>query len=344
VEFALEKLHMVQFERKETGLAIRAAASVPYPVERSTLFADRKSLRKFVRGAMESAPFKGRRVYSALPAPEVRIIPLTLHVSGAQSEQSAVIKALREKMRSDLANEVVDYLQLRGGEATGTELNVLAAVAQRDTVLCHLGQLDDLGMEPVALDIGPAALARLLATMQHDDHDQSVLLINFGAEHSYITVVWGRRLILDRELEFSESRLVAKLGASLGIERHTAQSMLKKYGLPVPEDENNFSGSGMGRAINEILYPEFAAIAEELGRTLIYIASKTRGRTVKCIYLNGNLAHYPYIAAKMQKLVEIPVEILNPFSALQPATPAAYSAILNPSQGIAMAAGLALRD
>lgn len=343
VDFSAEKLHMVQCERRENGFAVRAAVSVAYPLHREELFANRSALKKFTRRALASAPFSGRRICTALPPADVRIVPLTVNTGGLINEQITVIKALREKLRSDLADDVVDYLQVRGVEASAGELNVLAAVAPRDKVLAHLHQLDAIGLDPVALDVGPAALARVLVAMQQDAHEQSVLLVNFGIERSYVTVVWGRRLILDRELDFSEARLVAKLSSALGIDTPMAQSLLQKHGLSVRPGENSLAGSDISRTIDEILYPEFAGIAEELGRTLIYIASKTRGREARCMYLNGGLAHYPYITNKMQRLVEIPVEVLNPFSMLETAGPSAYSTGLNPTRGLALATGLALR-
>lgn len=343
VDFALERLHMVQCERDDAGVTIRAAASVPYPAERDALFADKRALRKFVRGALASAPFAGRRVYSTLPPAEVRIVPLTIPATAGQAQASAVIKALREKLRSDLSNDVVDFLQIRSDGASGGEMNILAAVAPRENVLAHLQRLDAAGMEAVAIDIGPSALARLLTAMHPDDRDHSVLLVNFGAQRTYITVVSGRRLILDRELDFGEARLVSKLAASLAIDPEIASGMLQKHAAPGREPGRNPGLDGPARAIDEILHPEFAVMAEEITRTLVYIASKTRGGTAKCIYLNGSIAHHPYVNSKIQRMVDIPVEVLNPLSCLPAARQSAYGSASVAAGGIALATGLALR-
>jgi type IV pilus assembly protein PilM len=276
-------------------------------------------------------------VYSTLALGEVRIVPLTVQCSGAQVQPAAVIKALREKLRSDLSKEVVDYQQIRGG-AAGSELNVLAAVAPRETVLAHLHCLEAAGMEPVAIDIAPSALARLLTAMHPDDREHSVLLVDFGAQRSAITVVSGRRLILDREVEFGEAKLVAKLAAALSVDAAAASAMLEKHAAPNPEQDGS-----PGRAINEILHREFAVLEEEIARTLVYIASKTHGGTAKCIYLNGGISHHAYIHAKVQRMVDIPVELLNPFGCLAASRPSAYSASSVVANGIALATGLALR-
>jgi type IV pilus assembly protein PilM len=337
VDFAAESLHLVQCERDGKGVSIRAAVSVRYPGERALLLADEKALRKFVRAALARAPFSDRRVYSTLAPGEVRIVPLTVQCSGAQVQPAAVIKALREKLRSDLSKEVVDYQQIRGG-AVGSELNVLAAVAPRETVLAHLHRLEAAGMEPVAIDIAPSALARLLTAMHPDHREHSVLLVDFGAQRSSITVVSGRRLILDREVEFGEAKLVAKLAAALSVDAAAASAMLEKHAAPNPEQ-----GGSPGRAINEILHREFAVLEEEIAHTLVYIASKTHGGTAKCIYLNGGISHHAYIHAKVQRMVDIPVELLNPFACLAASRPSAYSASSVAANGIALATGLALR-
>ncbi|MDB5728081.1 MAG: hypothetical protein JWQ00_1286 [Noviherbaspirillum sp.] len=342
VDFAAESLHLVQCEHDGKGVSIRAAVSVRYPGERALLLADEKALRKFVRVALARAPFSGGRVYSTLAPGEVRIVPLTVQCSGAQVQPAAVIKALREKLRSDLSKEVVDYQQIRGG-AAGSELNVLAAVAPRETVLAHLHRLEAAGMEPVAIDIAPSALARLLTAMHPDDREHSVLLVDFGAQRSAITVVSGRRLILDREVEFGEAKLVAKLAAALSVDAAAASAMLEKHAAPNLEQDGSSGPGSPGRAINEILHREFAVLEEEIARTLVYIASKTHGGTAKCIYLNGGISHHAYIHAKVQRMVDIPVELLNPFACLAASRPSAYSASSVAANGIALATGLALR-
>jgi type IV pilus assembly protein PilM len=100
----------------------------------------------------------------------------------------------------------------------------------------------------------------------------------------------------------------------------------------------------IGSTIREILHPEFRLLAEELLRTQVYVASRTRGSTLSRVYLNGSLARYPHIQERLSELVALPVEVLNPFDAFTPAaTPATSQAWSEISKSIALAAGLALR-
>ncbi|MCD2519147.1 pilus assembly protein PilM [Massilia sp. G4R7] len=338
VDFAAHGLNMLQLEAGPDGPLLRAAVSRPYPVERAALLANPRALRAFVDQALASAPFAGRRVVAALAPGDVRILPLTIQVAGGQGEAAAVARAAREQLGDGAAEHVIDYYHVRTADA-GPEKQVLVAAAPHDKVVGYLDSLCGAGLDPVALDIGPAAIARLLAAMHQDDYEQSVLLINFGQARSYLTVIWGRRLMLDREIEFGEEQLVGKLAQALALPPEVALALLREHGVGGGGQDG---ASDVGRTIREILYPEFAALAEELVRTQIYVASRTRGSTLSRVYLNGSAARYADIQSRIGALVNLPVGILDPLAAFGQAP--GFAAGPELSRGIALAAGLALRE
>jgi Tfp pilus assembly PilM family ATPase len=239
---------------------------------------------------------------------------------------------------------VVDYYQVRSADASGPERQVLAAVAPSMAVLAYLEALRGAGLEADALDIGPAAIARLLAAMQ-DDFEQAVLLINFGTSKSYLTVIWGRRLMLDREIEFSEALLVERLSRALGLESSVALGLLREHGIGSPAGQlagQPGTQPDTGRTIREILYQEFAALAEELVRTQVYVASRTRGSALSRVYLNGSIARYAHIRERVEELVRVQVEVLDPLQVFR--TRPGFAPPGTDMRGIALAAGLALRE
>lgn len=349
VDFAAASLNLMQVDASSGAVVVRAAASVPYPVEKAQLMADKRRLRAFVRAALRSAPFSGRRAVAALAPADVRILPLTVNVPAGQSEEQAVARAVRDQLGASATDAVVDYYKVRSADAAVAEKQVLAAVSSTPVVVAYLETLRSAGFEPVALDIGPAAIARLLAAMHRGDHGQSILLINFGIQRSYLTVIWGRRLMLDREIEFGEAQLVDKLATTLGLAPAAALALLRDHGTGGAVG----AGSGgaaldpmsavrdIGRTIREILHPEFFTLAEELVRTQVYVASRTRGSSVSRVYLNGSVARYAHIRERISELVQLPVEVLDPFAAFE--APPGADRGRAPMHGIALAAGLALR-
>ena len=154
-----------------------------------------------------------------------------------------------------------------------------------------------------------------------------------------MSVIWGRRLILDREFDFGENRLAERLCTALDMPRETVLRLLYQRGIgtaPVAAD-------AVAETLVEVLRPEFMTLAAEVNKTLIYTASKTRGQSVERIYLLGSVARYPDAANLVQELVSIPVEVVNPFKAFTARPDAAVLSELDPIAGIGLATGLALR-
>jgi type IV pilus assembly protein PilM len=341
VDFAGESLNLLQIAVTASGPVVRAAVSLPYPLPRADLMQDARALKSFVRSALASAPFSGTDAVAALAPADVRILPLTVVVPNGQTEHQAVARAVREQLGSQAADAVVDYYQVRSADTGSNERQVLAAVAARTDVLTYLDSLRSAGFTPSALDIGPTAIARLLAAMHEQDYDESVLLINFGLHKSFLTVIWGRRLMLDREIDFGETQLVDKLASALKLAPAIALALLREHGTGARTAVMTSIEPDIGRTIGEILYPEFAALAEELLRTQVYVASRTRGSAVSRVYLNGSAARYAHIPARVAAMINLPVEVLDPFKAF--GAMAGFTPQSGVTHGIALAAGLALR-
>ncbi len=341
-DFAASRLNLVQAELQDGRWRLRAASSLPYPMPREALLGAPKELARFVDAALAQAPFQGRRVVSALPPADVRILPLTVHVAAGQSEAQAVGRAVSEQLGERAGQHVIDYYQVRGADMDGGERQVLVAAAPKDRVLAYLATLEHARLEPVALDIGPAAIGRLLATLHGSDVGQSVALLNFGSGKSYLTVIWGRRLMLDREIAFGEDMLAAAVATALDLPPDTAASLLRQHGIggrrALADDGPH---SELRRAIRAILHPACQALSDELAHTQVYVASRTRGSSISRLYLNGSLARYPDIQARIGELIDVPVHLLDPLSAFSVSDTALSSAPTSAS--LALATGLALR-
>jgi Tfp pilus assembly PilM family ATPase len=68
LEFAREKLHMVQLEKDSQGrIALRARCSLAYDSDRDQLLQSVQTLKPTITRALKSDRFKGRRVTSVLP-------------------------------------------------------------------------------------------------------------------------------------------------------------------------------------------------------------------------------------------------------------------------------------
>lgn len=345
LQLGREQLSLVQMQRTAAGPpAFRAAAALDYGCSRDELLADPRRLKALMARARATQPFRGRRVVACMPEDKVKILLVNFAVAEGQSEQEAIVREVRERIKSNSEGTVLDYLLVRGEDPVGRQREAIVALAARKQVTAYLDLLAGAGLLVKALDIGPMALTRVVSWVDQPGADAppNMLLINFGSLASYLTVVWGRRLMLDRGIDFSEQRLLAKVASLLEVPELEAKRLLLDQGFATA---NGPGGSNeLGATLREVLRGEFGRLGAEVSKTMIYTASKSRGSTVERIYVTGGITRYPGICELLGELLSMPVEVLNPFSIFPHRMKEEYLARLSPRSRLALPTGLALRS
>jgi len=346
-DLAYEHIHLLQMEKNSHGdLRVRAGVSVAYPLPREELLASPQALQALVREALARKPFKGRTVVSYLPGNQTRLLHLDYEVNQQQSVDEAIMKGVLARLGGQAEDIIVDYLPVRQEDLEARHRQALVAVAQRRDVLAFLDVLAGAGLTVAFLEIGPAALRRLLSSLDQTKQYPSLLLINFGRAKSFLTILSGRRLLMDREIDFGENKLVAAIGRALEMGERQAVGILYQYGMGAqasPGAEGSDEQQAVAETAREIVKPLFFALAEDINKALIFMASETRGQTVAGIYLLGSVARYPGADRFLRDLFSIPVQVLHPLAHFPLASPEAIPRDLDPVVSIAMATGLALR-
>ena len=247
-------------------------------------------------------------------------------------------------MQGELDDWVVDFMGLRGTDPSADSGDALVALAPRKNVMSYLEALTKAGLEVEALDVGPNALARLVrhagAQNWHEfPRAPKALLINVGEQSSFLTVIWGRRLILDRAIEFSENRLLDRLVKVMGMTPALAQHVLHHLDTP---DAN---AADTREAVLEVLRPEIQALQQEINRTLVFMASKTRGKSIDVLNLAGCAVRYPSVLHGLQQTLQVQVHDVNPVRMFdQRPGITTLDENLGMRPGVLLATGLALRD
>ncbi len=351
IEFSRERLYMVQMGQDARGAYIRGAAAQKLPVDRDTLFADAARLKSSLRVALSHKAFKGRRVVTCLPPDRLKLILLSYRVAEGGNEGAAVMEQAMSRVEGDPRDWVVDYMPLRADDRQGGTQTALAALAQGEIVANYLEMLRAAGLYVQALEISPVAIKRLVcAVQQEQDKLKNILVVNLGQRKAYISVLLGRRLILDRDVDFGERLLIGKLAQVLEMEPHQAREMLYRYGVSSATDIGSDAGimetkTQIASTVAEILKPEFRRLADELGKVLIYVASQSRGSSIDFVYLLGGIARLPGVEEQFGRLLELPVQVMQPLKQFRIGAMADVDAAEQiAGAGFAVAAGCALRE
>ena len=320
LEFGHTQLCLVQLQYGRGGIRIRAAVSQALAVDRQTLFAEPARLKASLQAALSHSAFKGRRVVTCLPPDQMKLKMFRYQVAVGGNEAQTVMEQVLDQVEGGAADWVVDYMPLRQPTADAVDRASLVAFARRIVVQDYLELLRVVGLDVRALEIGPVVIRRLItAVQQHQEPAVNSLVINLGLNNTFLTMISGQRLILDRDIDFAELALIDKLARVLEIDTQRARRMLYQYGF---HDQDPGSAQVHARhdqitnTLSEIMKPEFRQLISEIDKVLSYVASQSHGSGIDRVYLLGGIARWPGIDDYLAGLLNVPVKVLDPLRQL----------------------------
>lgn len=340
LELSLEELHMVQLCRKGEGLEVNAYANVRYPTDAAGLLGDADAFARVVKQGLKQGRFVGRRVVAAMPASSTQVMPVSYQASG-RGDDAAIAQLMRERIGDGISEFVIDYMPVQT-LYQGREKLALVAICREETVVHFLELLRKSGLRVAALEIGPIAIRRLIATLQAIGSPQNSLVVNCGRDKSYLTLMSDNRLLADDEVDFGEETVLDKICKTLDMPRELAVDLVHKVSLDPAAVESDPELARNADALIEIVKPELSRLVQEIQRGLIFAASESRGTRPNQVYLLGSMARWPGTAELLASLADTPVSNVPSPLTLFPSPDVERAD--EPAPELAVATGLALRN
>ena len=315
VYFTHGNLTLVQLETLDDGaLGIRAHTSLPYPGSRADLMAAPAAVSKLVRRAMREGKFRGRKIVSAMPPEQVRVMSVSYPASANDNAANSIAKLMADRVEGPLTDYVVDYVPIRVSSHDGDRL-ALVAVSRLEDANNYLDSLAAAGLHVDFLEIGPIAIKRLISSGATADLQDHVFVLNVGDTSTNLTTISGERLLADQELEFGEQRVLSAIANSLDLTESMARDLIFTNGLDQSTcaDEPNTGSfdTNVVTTLVDIVRPEFLRLVREIERAFLFADSESHGNSRKKIVVAGGIAQWPGAAALLGSLTQTPVESLG---------------------------------
>ena len=337
-----DRLSAAQMGRSAAGLAVHAVGSVELDGPWYALNAEPRRLKQVLRDFWAAAGLHGSEVVAAMPPEQVKVFTIDYAAPQGQSDAEAITNEVKHRMKGRAGAMVVDFVPVRQPNQDERVREAVVAAAAREDVTAFLELFRRAGIHIRAVDIAGMALRRLItwSGKATGEERQNVLLISVGPTASQLMVVWGRRLMLDRTIEFSEQQLVSRVVKLLDLPEATAKRLLAEHAFASEASDLPLQFHSV---LREVMSSELQKLKAEVNKTLDYAASKTRGTTVDRIVLVSNVAGYAGTAQLLSDALRRPVEPLNPLAVFPHPLSPQETAALSPQCGVAVAMGLALR-
>lgn len=206
----------------------------------------------------------------------------------------------------DLTEVSIDYHIIPSGKASDS-MDVLLVAAKNDTVYRYAEMVENSGLDCSIIDVNGFALANCYEFNYGSKSNETVGLLNIGAACTNFVVVENGKTTFVRDIPVGGANYTSDIQSQLGISLDEAESLKISAGMgqEVPEDVYN------------VLNSSTELFIEELQRSMDFYQASSNDGEIKKFYITGGSISIPGLMDGMQKALEIPVEIMNPFKKIK---------------------------
>lgn len=260
---------------------------------------------------------------------------ITVQSDIGEDELDALVEVEADRVVPYALDDVnLDYVNLGKSPQGDGEDQVQLVVCRKNVVESLVAVLEEADLEPAAVDVDHFALARVNSFVSESEmgsgKNKTTALMDFGFNTSRLLVFHDNRIIYTRENPYGGRQLI--------------DSISQKYGLPPQDAAHALRNNELADTFkNDVLKPFVKTLMQEILRTLqFFYASSTHNKVDKFL-ITGGCAQIGNIDKFIEKRIEVPTAILNPFAATRLGPKVDQARFRRDIPSLGVAAGLALR-
>ena len=253
VDIGSQQIKIAELRPGKTGLTVTGLGIglTPFGVIQNNIITDPQAMGQAIKQLMRESGISVKKAVGCISGQNAVVIRIIEVPRMTDSELKETMKWEVERHVPFAPSEtVLDYqpLQQRTAEAQANpNMEVLLAVAQQDAVNNYVDTLFAAGLDPVAIDIEPLAIARavldvaegrpvvrpqtLPGQISYDDLPETVAVVNVGAANTDIGIYQGDQLTFPRSLPLAGDSLTRAIAEALQYTSDQAERVKRDYAV-----------------------------------------------------------------------------------------------------------------
>ena len=283
-----------------------------------------------VREMLSAAPFRGRKVVSALPCSRLGIKNIRLPHLPAHELREAIRWEAEERFNFPVSPDRLKYLhagQIRQGSETQDEVIMIAAT--EETVESHLAMIQEVGLQAEAIDVEPVALFRVVERFlrRQADSDAVSVVLDLGAEGTRVVVARGRQIVFIKSIDIAGRRFTEAAAKQLNLSyAETAELrslILDEHSEDARQPQDAPRGAAaagvsqsVGWTIHDAVRGEVEAMAREVALCLRYCSVTFRGLRPTSVTISGGQAYDPSVVQLLGEQLSVECAVGQPLKGI----------------------------
>lgn len=332
IDFGGHSVKMLQLERRpgkgpddtSPTWAVAAAASRALPVDLPAKGPARnQAVARAIAEMLDVGGFHGKRCVSCLPADVIQYKNLRIPQMPVDDLRNAVEWEAQDRLKIDKQQAILQFYaagEVRQGEETREEVILMAA--PRSYVDEHVAVLQECGLDILAIDAVPSALARAViqpSTAALQDDAAIDVILDVGFLSSKVIVLRNGRVMFLKLIDIGGRKLDEMVAQHLNLPLVDASELRRRVRDDAAQDaegDSELFGSTrretVERAVFEALRSTVGDLSREVGLCLRYYSVTFRGRRPDKAILVGGEAHEAQLAQMLAEGAGIAVETASP--------------------------------
>lgn len=348
LDLGADCIKMIQFEPTGGCLRVAAAAQYYFPADLAADAPERGELAiQAVKRMHRQGRFSGRAVVTSVADSELAIKTIRVPEGSPAEIEQTILEEAAKRLPFDLSTARLEHLdvgRVQQGNETSREV-ILLAVRDED-IQGEIDLLTQMGLEPVAFDIGPCALFRSCERflLRDEDRGEVTLLVDIGATTTRMVIGHGRDVTFIKTIACGGRDINQAVARSLDLSLREAVNLRESLAKGrLAADPNEPAGDEVRQEVLQACEPALAQLAKEISLCLRYHAVTFRGFRPAVMQLSGGEAHHPLTIEYLERVLMMKVAKADPLKNMNTSAVDIGQSRRQPAPCWMLSTGLALR-
>ena len=291
----------------------------------------KKRLGEAILGAVEQAGIKTKNIALGLPANKTFTSIVETETLPEKELKKSFKYEIDKYVPMAMSDAKADYVVLGPSPNDPAKTEVLVSSVAKDYAESTMEMIEKTGLNIIAMEPEPLAMARALTTPGAIDAN---MIVDFGEKSTDIVVIFKDQPRLVRSIPGGLLVLIKAIASGLNVREDQARQFILKFGL----DQNQVEGQ-----VFRILNTHLDNFAAELAKSMRFFQTKYIGGKVSGVILSGYASTIPLFAEFIEAKTNVSTVKGNPWQFVR--TSAEQQRVLtNVANEFAVAIGLSERS
>lgn len=319
------------FELKNLGIA-----TLPPEAIVQGAFLDSAAIVDAIREAMGQGGIKSRNVAVGVSGHSVIVKKVSLAQQTRVELEDSIQWEAEQYIPFDVNEVHLDFQILDTANDEG-QMDVLLVAAKKDLIDDYVQVITEAGLKPACIDIAGFAVENTFEANYDVADDESIALVNIGAQVVNINVIQRRVPAFTRDITVGGNQYTEEIQRALSLDFRDAER------IKLGESEDSGTREVVPQEIDQAVRHVTEEVVDEIGRSLDFFSATSADSHIERIVLCGGGAKVAGLDEAFAARTGFKVERMDPLARMLPQDrfDAAYLEEVAPS--LAVGVGLAMR-